>query len=207
MRTRPRAPVCRNAALSAAMLAAAVATAVGTAMSAPPDNLRPVKSRFTTFDLRDCTVVKRHQDGGAWRCEGVPGYPVYVAEGDLRVFMSFGANPDRRRAATQTLKPFNALSEGPHNRIIIEWRTQARDGKERPYAAIVRYLTSSDTAKGQVLVVTRITETEACHMAYVDALANPEPVTLARSAADELAAGFDCRTQPRVIGVSGKSPM
>ena len=48
-----------------------------------------------------------------------------------------------------------------------------------PYAAIVRYFTAVDGAKGEVLVVSRITATEACHVAYIDALATPEAIVLA----------------------------
>ena len=54
-----------------------------------------------------------------------------------------------------------------------------------PYAAIVRYFTAVDGAKGEVLVVSRITATEACHVAYIDALATPEAIVLARRVADE----------------------
>src|SRR5262245_51022359 len=69
----------------------------------------PVKSLYTTIDLRNCKQVKHHRDGGAWRCDGLPGFPVYVAEGDLRQFVSVGEAPEKRRAATQTLGPFNSI--------------------------------------------------------------------------------------------------
>src|SRR5262249_44714849 len=69
----------------------------------------PVKSLYTTVDLKSCKQIKHHRDGGAWRCEGLPGFPVYVAEGDLRQFVSVGAAPEKRRAATQTLGPFNSI--------------------------------------------------------------------------------------------------
>ncbi len=179
----------------------------GLAFGAPPDDLSPRKSRFTTINLNTCAKVKSHPDGDTHRCEGFAGLPIYFAEGDLRVFMSFGKTPGQRRAATQTLKAFNAVFEPGRRRATIEWRTERRGGREHVYAAIVRYFTQTDDRKGQVLVVTRITDTEACHLAYVDALANAQPVALARSAADELARGFDCRSEPRVVGVTGKSPM
>ena len=45
------------------------------------------RSVITTIDLKTCTVLRTGPDGSAWRCVGLPGYPVYVADGD-----------DRRRA-------------------------------------------------------------------------------------------------------------
>src|SRR5262245_32004213 len=53
----------------------------------------PVKSLYTTIDLKECKQVKRHRDGNAWECPGLPGFPVYIAEGDLRQFVSVGTNP------------------------------------------------------------------------------------------------------------------
>ena len=70
-------------------LAVMVATAF--AFVPAPVASNPVKSLYTTIDLKACKRIKRHRDGGAWRCDGLPGYPVYVAEGDLRQFVSVGA--------------------------------------------------------------------------------------------------------------------
>ncbi|WP_410959428.1 hypothetical protein, partial [Salmonella sp. SAL4433] len=58
----------------------------------------PVKSLYTSIDLKECKQIKRHRDGNAWECEGLPGFPVYIAEGDLRQFVSLGARPEQRRA-------------------------------------------------------------------------------------------------------------
>ena len=177
------------------------------ALAAPPDNVSPLKSQFTTIELSDCTVTRQHPDGNAWSCDGLPGYPVYIAEGDLRVFMSFGPQGEQQKAATQTLPPFNTVFKDNRNRITIEWRYVRRGGRDQPYAAIVRYFTTRDATRGQVLVVTRISDRDACHVAYVDALANPSAIALARSVADELARTFDCKAGPSVIGATGKSPM
>ena len=72
-----------------------------------PAAANPVKSLYTTVELKACKPVKRHRDGGAWLCDGLAGLPVYVAEGDLRQFLSVGENAQKRRAATQTLGAFN----------------------------------------------------------------------------------------------------
>jgi hypothetical protein len=59
-----------------------------------------------------------------------------------------------------------------------------------------------------VLVVTKIDGKEACHMAYIDARANPAANALARDTADSMAAGFDCgRDEPKVVGAKGVSRM
>lgn len=165
------------------------------------------KSLYTNIDLRHCTRLKRHPDGGMWRCAGLPGYPILVAEGDLRFFLSFGREPEKRRAAEQTLPAFNTPFSDRRNRATVEWRFETRDGKPVPYAAIVRYFTAVDGRKGEVLVVSRVTNTEACHVAYVDALATPEAIVLARRIADERARSFDCRDEPKQEGSLGKGPL
>jgi hypothetical protein len=195
---------CTACLLSLALLALPIVAS----NAAPPHDLRPVKSRFTILDLTRCDLTHSHPDGNAWRCEGIKGFPVHIAEGDARFFLSFGDEAETRRAATQTLAPFNTVFPDGKSRLTIEWRYRRRDGPDRPYAVIVRYFTADgEGRKGEVLVVTRLTAKEACHLAYVDALSNAEPVALARSAADELAADFDCSGEPRVVGVRGKSPM
>jgi hypothetical protein len=167
----------------------------------------PVKSRYTTIELKTCAPMKRGKDGASWSCAGLPGYPVYVAEGDRRFFISFGAKPDARRAATQTLEAFNTIFDGRHARATVEWRFVRRAGRDLPYAAIVRYATQRDSVKGEVLVVTKVSESEACHVARIDALANPDAIALARSVADEEARRFSCSEPPRDVGAKGRSPM
>ena len=72
----------------AMVLGGCLASALGHA----PAAANPVKSLYTTVELKACKQVKRHRDGGAWLCEGLAGLPVYVAEGDLRQFLSVGAD-------------------------------------------------------------------------------------------------------------------
>jgi hypothetical protein len=160
----------------------------------------PAKSLYTNIDLAQCTRLKHHPDGSTWRCAGLPGYPILVAQGDLRFYLSFGLNAEKRRAAEQTLSAFNTPFADRRTRATVEWRFETRDDKPVPYAAIVRYFTSLDAAKGEVLVVSRVTATEACHVAYIDALATPEAIVLARRIADERARSFDCRQEPQGEG-------
>lgn len=132
----------------------------------------------------------------AWRCPGHAGTDLWVAEDDLRFFISFGPDAERQPAAEQTLPPFNTIGD------TLEWRL-GPDG--RPFATILRWFTSFDDGRdGQVLVVTRVGRDGVCHVAYVDARANPDANVLARQAADTLAPGFDCAAgQPLVYGKLG----
>ena len=187
----------------AMVLGGCLAPALGHA----PAAANPVKSLYTTVELRKCKRVNRHRDGGAWLCNGLAGLQVYVAEGDLRQFLSVGSDPQKRRAATQTLGAFNSIFERGSNRATIEWRFNRRGERQVPYAVIVRFHTSQEGRRGDVLVVSKVSPTETCHVAYIDALANSDAITLARLVADKQAKAFDCRNEPHTEGATGNSPM
>lgn len=161
------------------------------------------KSHYTTLDPATCKIVTSHADGNAYRCEGLPGYPIYFAEASHRAFLSFGPRPDKRRAAAQTLGLFNSPFDKAHRRTTIEWRSHQRAGPVLPHAAIVKYFVSNASQRGQVMVVTRIGAVESCHVAYIDAVANADAIVIARRIADEVAPGYDCRSAPRVEGEAG----
>jgi hypothetical protein len=202
------------------VVCAAASMAVFGPSNASASEKARIKSRFTTVELKSCEPVKidaeaRAKGAGAWTCKGLSGYPVYVAEDDLRQFISFGTDAKHNRAATQTLKAFSSIFAPKRKRATIEWRFRRADGHDVPYATIVRFYTSSgspkakgDETRGDVLIVTKVTPTEVCQLARIDARANPDAIILARSAADELSADFDCKAdQPRVVGATGRSPM
>jgi hypothetical protein len=167
----------------------------------------PLKALYTTIELSKCRQTSNHPDGGAWLCSGMKGWPVYVAEGDLRAFVSAGHRPEKRQAATQTLGAFNSIFNGKSKRATMEWRIDRQNGRDVPHATILRYWTSRDGARGQVLVVSKVTATEACHVAYIDAVANPDAIALARTIADGPARTFDCRKEATIVGRQGKSPI
>ena len=177
------------------------------ALGHSPAAANPVKSLYTTVQLKACKQVKRQRDGGAWLCDGLAGLQVYVAEGDLRQFLSVGEDAPKRRAATQTLGAFNSIFENGSDRATIEWRFDRRGEKQIPYAIIVRFHTLQDGRKGDVLVVSKVSAIETCHVAYIDALANSDAITLARFVADKQTKTFDCRNEPHAEGATGKSPM
>ncbi|MDX2155985.1 MAG: hypothetical protein SFW09_05675 [Hyphomicrobiaceae bacterium] len=182
------------------------AVAFGLALAGAAD-ANPLKSLYTTIELKSCRQVKRHADGGAWLCPGLEGYPVYVADGDQRTFVSVGVSPDKRQAATQTLVAFNSLFKGKSDRATLEWRIVRRDGRPMPFATIQKYYTRDDRRTGEVLVVTRVTDKEDCHVAHIDALANPDAIALARQVADRDARSFNCASKPGRVGKTGRSPM
>jgi hypothetical protein len=184
-----------------------IAGLVVSTLGAAPAEANRVKSLYTTIDLKVCKKIKRHRDGGAWMCEGLAGLPVYFAEGDLRQFVSVGAEAEKRRAATQTLGAFNSIFESGSTRATVEWRFDRRGERKLPYATIVRFHTSRDGRTGDVLVVSKVSDTETCHVAYIDALANKDAIAIARQIADKQAKTFDCRKEPRTEGATGKSPM
>lgn len=117
-------------------------------------------SAYSTLDLDLCTIRSRdRQAGGAtWSCPPHNGIEIWVAEGDLRFFVSFGKKARKQPAASQTLPPWNRLND------TLEWRI-GPDG--RPVATILRWFTEFDgRADGQVLVVTRLpdaTSKAVCH--------------------------------------------
>jgi hypothetical protein len=130
-----------------------------------------------------------------------------ISEDDLRETVSVGRN----RAAA-AWEPAAQVRFGPFNSTehTVEWRTM--NGK--PFAIIQRWhiADNSDEDKNgrpiakPMLAVTRLPPGQVCHVAYVDAQANPNPNELARKAADELARDFKCgKDEVRVIGEAGKA--
>ena len=115
----------------------------------------------------------RHPDGSTWRCTGLPGYPILVAKATC-AFTRASAPTPRSGAAEQTLPALNTPFADRRNRATVEWRFATQDGSRCRTPRSCATFTAVDGAKGEALVVSRITATEACHVAYIDALATPE---------------------------------
>ncbi len=151
------------------------------------------ESAYTTIDLDKCRVIAQDRESGsiAWTCPGYRDMELYVAEGDLRFFVSAGQNAGQRMAARQTLPPFNYTNN------VLEWRLD--DGQ--PFATILRYFISVDGegAEEQVLVVSKIGKTDSCQIAHVNASRNQNANVLARQAADTLAQDFICGEDDIVV--------
>lgn len=165
-------------------------------LGAGPAAAQQIESSYTDLDLNLCTVVQSDDFGTTWACPGLKGLPVMVAEGDLRMFVSYGLTSTTEKAAQQTLSPFNRLGD------TIEWRVSNAEGQWKPFATILRFHTQGAEGEpdGEILVVTKVAPGATCHVAYIDAAANPDANALARQAADEKASGFDCAGEPEYVG-------
>lgn len=160
-----------------------------------------IDSAYTKILLDSCPLIEAGDEeegtfGGAWQCPGYKGEGVYVAEGDLRMFVSFGPDAANEPAAGQTLPNFNTVNE------TLEWRL--RGGV--PFATILRWFPSLDEGAktGSVLIVTQLQPGGGtCQIARIDAQANKNANDLARQAADTMAGSFDCTQPPQIIGNPG----
>ncbi|MET1415994.1 hypothetical protein ABVF61_27235 [Roseibium sp. HPY-6] len=154
---------------------------------------------YTTINLERCTQVESADEegtfGGSWNCPGYGGFDVLVAEGDLRMFVSFGPDAGHEPAARQTLPRFNTINE------TLEWRL--RDGV--PFATILRWFPSLDDGRktGSVLIVTQLKPGSICQIGRVDAQVNPGANQMSRDLADTMAGTYDCSVPPMVLGNKG----
>jgi hypothetical protein len=169
-----------------------------------------VGSSYTSTAPKDCRQIGKASadDGGTTRvCPGKAGLIVLIAEGDLREVVSVGrsrASAAEQPAAKTWFGPFN--SSEPR----VEWRASG----DKPFAIIQRWHIADNAdldGKGRpntkaMLAVTRLPPGPVCHVAYVDAVANPNANELAREAADTLARGFACgKDEVKIIGTSGRA--
>lgn len=161
------------------------------------------KSVYTDLDLNLCHLVAEAEEGeGEWAtfsCKGYQGMVVYVTEADLRFSLGYGPSGREQKSVSQFLGPFNTVGKK------LEWRLHG----DKVVATILRYYTQTGSAgvKGQILVVSKVSGGEACHAAYVDALANKAANVLAHYAADYIAPDFQCgQDEPVHLGKRGVSP-
>jgi hypothetical protein len=176
-----------------------------------PATAETIASAYTSFDVDKCP----HREGsdfefyGVWRCPGHAGIKVVMTAADQRIYVSYGDNARREVAAGETLASFNG--EGK----TIEWRiARAADGRERPFATIMRWSTmravdglkaKGGVYRGQMLVVTRLGPGGVCHVGYVDGRENPDANELARRIADQRARAFGCG-KDKPIALGNKEP-
>ena len=176
--------------------------AVAFTLFAWPAGATESESAYTKLDLKQCKDVTPEEikDNGAVSiCPGYDGIDVRVAEGDLRIFVSYGPNAATQTAAYETLPQFNIIGE------TLEWRVKREGGKLKPFATILRFRWDADDRQGSTLVVTKLGEDDACHMAYVEATNNPKANEQARAIADTEAASFICKQdRAKHYGVGGQ---
>jgi hypothetical protein len=188
----------------------AVATMLSAGLSLmAPANAQTFGSSYTSTAPKDCRVRSAGNgvdDSTIRVCPGKAGLVVVVSEDDLRETVSVGRNraaADKEPAAQARFGPFNSTT------TTVEWR--AANGK--PFAIIQRWHIADNSDEDKdgrpiakpMLVVTRLPPGPVCHVAYIDALANPNPNEFARKAADEFARNFDCgKDEVKVIGEAGR---
>jgi hypothetical protein len=157
-----------------------------------------ITSLYSELKLAQCDKLALFEDeggGGEFLCKGIEDFDVRVWEGDLRGFVGFGRNAPAQCASTETFGAFNSL--GPR----VEWRM--KDGK--PFATILRWFTESDGVKQNWLVVTKLGDKDACHVAYVDTT-YADANEVARQRADERTESFDCgKDMPEIFSSLGGS--
>jgi hypothetical protein len=188
--------------VASGLAAAALISAVS------PANAQTFSSSYSSTAPKGCRMIGKPSelDGSTMRlCPGKSGLVVRIAEDDLRETVSVGrsgAAAAREPAAQVWFHPFNSSSH------TVEWRNV--DGK--PFAIIQRWYLADNGDPDKsgrptdkpMLAVTRLPPGDVCHVAYVDAQANPNANELARKAADELARDFKCgKDEVKVIGDSG----
>lgn len=163
-----------------------------------PVHAGQMTSAYTKLDFKKtCKILEEIEERGSvsMLCDGYNGYPVHIAEGDLRHSVQFGYVETGENGIWQSFTQWNQVAE------TIEWRLQ----DDRPVAVILRWFIentanagSPDPARvGQVLVVSRVgqqADKRACVIGYVDALANRNANVLAREVADRLTSAFTCAT-------------
>ncbi|WP_240535285.1 hypothetical protein [Bradyrhizobium sp. YR681] len=173
-------------------------------------NAQSMGSSYTSTAPKDCRQIGKPSelDGSTTRiCPGKNGLMVLIAEDDLREIVSAGRN--RKEAAEEPaakvwFAPFNS------SETTVEWRAAGT----KPFAMIQRWHIADGTDRDKqgrpntkaMLVVTRLPPGPVCHVAYVDAIANPNANELARKAADDFARGFTCgKDEVKIIGTSGRA--
>jgi len=185
-------------------------TLVAAGVSILPTSAQTIGSSYSSTDPKHCRVTSAGNgvdDSTKRVCPGKAGYVVLISEDDLRETVSVGRNrrgASREPAAQTWFGPFNSTTN------TVEWR--AVGGK--PFAIIQRWHIADNTDQDKdgrpiakpMLAVTRLSPGPVCHVAYIDAQANPNPNELARKAADELARSFTCgKDEVKVIGETGRA--
>ncbi|WP_407118487.1 hypothetical protein [Bradyrhizobium sp. LMG 9283] len=171
---------------------------------------QPIGSTYTSTAPKDCRQIGKPSalDGSTTRlCPGKDGLMVLIAEDDLRETVSVGRN--RKQAAEEPaaevwFAPFNS------SETTVEWRAAGA----KPFAMIQRWHIADNgdpDRQGRpntkaMLVVTRLPPGPVCHVAYLDAFANPNANELARKAADDFARDFTCgKDEVKIIGSRGRA--
>ncbi len=167
-------------------------------------------STYSTTAAANCWSANGSKDADEHAsriCRGKAGLVVSVTVDDLRQTLSVGRNRTeaaQQPAAQAWFGPFSSAS------TRVEWRMAGSE----PFATIQRWQIADQSDPDPagrpqdkpLLIVTRLPPGQVCHVAYIDAAANPDANELARQAADEIARGFDCgKDQVKIVGNRGRA--
>jgi len=170
----------------------------------------PFGSTYSTLAAANCWSAdgkKTVDDHSSRICRGKAGLVVIDMVDDLRETISIGRNraeAAKEPAAQAWFGPFSSATP------TIEWRMAG----SLPFAIIQRWRiadqsdqdTSGRPRDKALLIVTRLSPGGVCHVAYVDASANPNANELARQAADESARSFACdKDRAKIVGNRGRA--
>ena len=156
----------------------------------------------TTTDDTGRKLPREQRQASTWRCDGYGGRYVFIAYGDQREGLAFGpANP----LPSDYIWPGRFGSWGPS----MEWRgIREASGKAGTTFAIAAY--SWDVGppnggtprdRGSELAVIRVDHNPAytCILAWVDLIANPRAIVLAREFADREGPHKKCETSKEPV--------
>ena len=157
----------------------------------------PPKNRLTSIDLADCKVMASAPAKTVWKCQGLPGYAVFILKSNGRYAVSYG-QPDGR-SSTQAPGQRNTIFDG-RQRPTIEWRIVRKgEGKIDPFATIVRFHQLIGGKQRELLVITKIGPAISCVAAIVDASARSDAMAVARHWADTNVRDRPCPSAPQII--------
>lgn len=132
-------------------------------------------SVYTDLTQEKCKNVELDEEGAGYSrdlCKGAFGYDLEVIEGDIRQSINVIAPGGKKFELDFVGLVSSAFSTVGDK---AEWRFRKVDGKERPFALIVRFNANEDPNSSKVtsyLTVSKITEGEICLTDVVKPVSN-----------------------------------
>ena len=130
------------------------------------------------------------------------------SEHDQHYSITYRQDGVAQSSSRQTLPEFNTIWK--HGApAVMEWRARRHsNGQLVPFAMILRYYTDTGMkepgARREILVITKLSPQDACHVGYVDATATRAANDVARKVADILAVEFSCKYgKPQFYDLAG----
>lgn len=154
-------------------------------------------SVYSYLTEENCYTLSETEEGGGYsviqRCEGHGDWNVFFHSGDHGSASAFGRGDE----APEQMPYGGYVGNFGGFHDVLEWRVDAQGDA---FATIHRYNSTSFDAEGQsrsnsILIVAALrpgSETESCHVGYVNVTRLSGGNALAREMADQVAPGFSC---------------